>query len=63
MYEEGDLSPGWQIVECFKSFLRHLEEGNMPKSIIASAWATRRGRRTWHARTHFAREPGRPTAL
>jgi hypothetical protein len=20
MYEEGDLSPGWQIVECFKSF-------------------------------------------
>ena len=24
MYEEGDLSPGWQIVECFKSFLRHL---------------------------------------
>src|SRR6516164_4377031 len=30
----------------------------MPKSIIASAWATRRGRRTWHARTLFAREPG-----
>jgi hypothetical protein len=24
VYEEGDLSPGWQIVECFKSFLRHL---------------------------------------
>jgi hypothetical protein len=33
-------------------------EGNMPKSAIASAWATRRGRRTWHARTLLAREPG-----
>ena len=33
-------------------------EGNMPKSVIASAWMTRRGRRTWHARTLLAREPG-----
>src|ERR1700675_907787 len=24
MYEERDLSPGQQIVECFKPFLRHL---------------------------------------
>jgi hypothetical protein len=24
MYEEVDLSPGRQMVECFKSFLRHL---------------------------------------
>ena len=33
-------------------------EGNTLKSIIASAWATRRGRRTWHARTLLVREPG-----
>jgi hypothetical protein len=33
-------------------------EGNMPKSVIASAWVTRRGRRTWHARTLPVREPG-----
>ena len=33
-------------------------EGNMPKSANASAWATRRGRRTWHARTLHVREPG-----
>ena len=33
-------------------------EGNMSKSANASAWATRRGRRTWHVRTLFAREPG-----
>lgn len=33
-------------------------EGNMSKSVNASAWATRRGRRTWHARTLHAREPG-----
>ena len=32
-------------------------EGNMLKSVIASAWVTRRGRRTWHARTLPAREP------
>ena len=33
-------------------------EGNMSKSASASTWATRRGRRTWHVRTLFAREPG-----
>ena len=33
-------------------------EGNMLKSVIASSWVTRRGRRTWHARTLPAREPG-----
>ena len=33
-------------------------EGNMSKSDNASAWATRRGRRTWHARMLHAREPG-----
>jgi len=33
-------------------------EGNMSKGANASAWATRRGRRTWHVRTLFAREPG-----
>src|SRR5215510_7666278 len=33
-------------------------EGNMSKSANASAWATRRGRRTWHARTLHAWEPG-----
>ena len=37
-------------------------EGNMPKSANASAWATWRGRRTWHARMLFAREPGGPTS-
>jgi hypothetical protein len=30
----------------------------MSKSDNASAWATRRGRRTWHARMLHAREPG-----
>jgi hypothetical protein len=33
-------------------------EGNMSESANASAWATRRGRRTWHARTLHVREPG-----
>jgi hypothetical protein len=37
-------------------------EGNMSKSANASTWATRRGRRTWHARTLLAREPGDPTS-
>ena len=32
-------------------------EGNMSKSANASTWATRRGRRTWHARTLHVREP------
>src|SRR5208282_1144583 len=32
-------------------------EGNMPKSANASAWASRRGQRGWHARTLLVREP------
>ena len=37
-------------------------EGTMSKGVNASTWATRRGRRTWHARTLRAREPGDPTS-
>jgi hypothetical protein len=33
-------------------------EGNASACVIASTWVTRRGRRTWHARTLLAREPG-----
>jgi hypothetical protein len=33
-------------------------EGNMSECVLASTRVTRRGRRTWHARTLFAREPG-----
>ena len=33
-------------------------EGNMSKSVNASTWTTRRGRRTWHARMLLVREPG-----
>ena len=33
-------------------------EGNMSACAIASTRVTRRGRRTWHARTLLAREPG-----
>ena len=33
-------------------------EGNTSGRAIASARMTRRGRRTWHARTLLAREPG-----
>jgi hypothetical protein len=33
-------------------------EGNIPLRDNASAAGTRRGRRTWHARTLHAREPG-----
>ena len=33
-------------------------EGNTTRRIIASAWSTRRGRRTWHVQTLLAREPG-----
>jgi len=32
-------------------------EGNMSKRANASTWPTRRGRRTWHARTLLVREP------
>jgi hypothetical protein len=44
------LSPGADAV-C-------VAEGNMSECVNASTWTTRRGRRTWHARTLFAREPG-----
>ena len=37
-------------------------EGNMAKSVNASTWTTRRGRRTWHACMFLAREPGDPTS-
>jgi hypothetical protein len=33
-------------------------EGHVSECVNASALATRRGRRTWHARKLFAREPG-----
>ena len=33
-------------------------EGNTSKNANASPWTTRRGRRTWHARTLLARELG-----
>jgi hypothetical protein len=33
-------------------------EGNMDGRVIASARLTRRGRRPWHVRKLFAREPG-----
>jgi len=33
-------------------------EGKTPECAIASTQVTRRGRRTWHARTLFVREPG-----
>ena len=36
----------------------HEAEGNTSRRAIASASAARRGRRTWHAYTLFAREPG-----
>jgi hypothetical protein len=35
-----------------------LAEGNMTERVIASALATRRGRRPWHVRTLLTREPG-----
>jgi hypothetical protein len=37
-------------------------EGNTNRRNIASAWSTRRGRRTWHVQKLLAREPGDPTA-
>jgi hypothetical protein len=33
-------------------------EGKTSECVSASTWATRRGRRTWHARTLLVREPG-----
>ena len=37
-------------------------EGDTNRRIIASAWSTRRGRRTWHVWKLVAREPGDPTS-
>jgi hypothetical protein len=44
------LVPGADTVHCV--------EGNISRRVIASAARTRRGRRTWHARTLLDREPG-----
>jgi hypothetical protein len=44
------LSPGADAV-C-------VAEGNTNECVNASTRATRRGRRTWHARTLLVREPG-----
>ena len=35
-------------------------EGNTNRCVIASAWSTRRGRRTWHVQKLLGREPGDP---
>ena len=35
-----------------------LVEGDTYGRVIASAWTARRGRRPWHVRKLFAREPG-----
>ena len=37
-------------------------EGNMDGRVSASVWTARRGRRTWHVRKLFGREPGDPTS-
>lgn len=34
MYEERDLSPGQQIVECFKPFLRHLLRSDLSRKTL-----------------------------
>jgi hypothetical protein len=47
---ERVVIPGADVVQ--------VTEGNMAWRVIASAPTTRRGRRTWHVRTLFAREPG-----
>ena len=39
-----------------------LTEGNTDGGDIASTQTVRRGRRHWHVRTLFAREPGDPTS-
>jgi hypothetical protein len=51
---ESTLIPGADVVL--------LTEGNTDGRDIASAQTARRGRRPWHVRTHFAREPGDPTS-
>ena len=47
---ESTLIPGADVVP--------LTEGNTNERDIASVQLARRGRRPWHARTLFAREPG-----
>ncbi len=47
---ESELIPGADAVP--------LAEGKTDGRVNASARTTRRGRRTWHVRTLFAREPG-----
>jgi hypothetical protein len=51
---ESTLLPGADVVP--------LTEGNTDGRDIASAQTVRRGRRHWHVRTLFAREPGDPTS-
>jgi hypothetical protein len=36
MYEERDLSHGRQMVECFKSFLRHLVSSGLSRKTLRS---------------------------
>ena len=47
---DGKLIPGADAVCERKAILS--------KNANASVWATERGRRTWHARKLFVREPG-----
>jgi hypothetical protein len=47
---ESLIVPGADVVR--------ITEGNMEGAIVASARSARRGRRTWHVRKLFAREPG-----
>ena len=47
---ESLIVPGADVVE--------ITEGDMEGCAIASARPARRGRRTWHVRKLFAREPG-----
>ena len=51
---ESTLFPGANVVL--------LTEGNTDGRDIASAQTARRGRRPWHVRKLFAREPGDPTS-
>ncbi len=51
---ERPLFPGADVVP--------LTEGNTDGRDIASAQTARRGRRPWHVRKLFAREPGDPTS-
>src|SRR5260221_10394244 len=51
---ESTLIPGADVVL--------LTEGNTDGRDIASAQTARRGRRPWHVRKLFAREPGDPTS-